>query len=259
MTGSAGVLALVLAEAVAGAATLLFAAPLWSHVRRGFFQLTGAVVVVTAAATWLTATAGVARGDGAGRSAAWLAAATAVATFAWLALLFARRDSWARVVGIASLPIAVATLVAMSLTARQPPPIALAQLLAGAAFLGAVVDGLLLGHWYLTDRRLGRGPINGLTDVLLVAVVLEAAAVVSGGFGAVAGTPEFNPLLTAGALAPWIALGMVGTTALIAVLVRLTLRGERPSAVQAATGFFYLAVITAFTAEVAVKVRFLPS
>jgi hypothetical protein len=70
---------------------------------------------------------------------------------------------------------------------------------------------------------------------------------------------EFNPLLTAGALAPWIALGMVGATALIAVLVRLTLRGSRSSAVQAATGFFYLAVVTAFTAEVAAKIRFLPA
>ena len=51
---------------------------------------------------------------------------------------------------------------------------------------------------------------------------------------------------------------MVGTTALIAVMVKATLRGSRASAVQSATGFFYLAVVTAFTAEVAVKVRFLP-
>jgi hypothetical protein len=65
-------------------------------------------------------------------------------------------------------------------------------------------------------------------------------------------------LLTAAGLAPWIALGMVGTTALIAVLIRAALRGERASAVQAATGFFYLAVITAVTAEFAAKVRFLP-
>jgi hypothetical protein len=120
------------------------------------------------------------------------------------------------------------------------------------------VDGLLLGHWYLTDRGLTREPINRYNNVLLVAVVIEAAGVISGGFGPVGETSEINPLLTAGALAPWIALGMVGTTALIAVMVRLTLRGERASAVQAATGFFYLAVVTAFTAEVAAKVRFLP-
>ena len=51
---------------------------------------------------------------------------------------------------------------------------------------------------------------------------------------------------------------MVGTTGLVVGFVRATLRGERPSAVQAATGFFYLAVITALTAEFAAKVRFLP-
>ena len=69
----------------------------------------------------------------------------------------------------------------------------------------------------------------------------------------------FNPLLTKAGLASWVAIGMVGTTALIAVMIRLTLRGARPTAVQAATGFFYLAVITAFAGELAAKVRFLPS
>ena len=80
---------------------------------------------------------------------------------------------------------------------------------------------------------------------------------VSAGFGAVGTDPTFNPLLTAGALAPWIAAGMVLATALVAGLVVAALRGERASAVQAATCFFYRAVMTAFTAEVAVKVRFL--
>ena len=41
-------------------------------------------------------------------------------------------------------------------------------------------------------------------------------------------------------------------------MMRAALKGERASAVQSATGFFYLAVVTAFTAELAVKVRFLP-
>ena len=52
--------------------------------------------------------------------------------------------------------------------------------------------------------------------------------------------------------------GVYFSTGLIAIFIRLTLRGERQSAVQSATGFFYLAVITAFTAELAAKVRFLP-
>src|SRR5207248_389474 len=81
--------------------------------------------------------------------------------------------------------------------------------------------------------------------LLIIAVVLEAIAVIAGGFGP-AKSKEFSALLTAAGLAPWIALGMVGATALIAGMIKATLKGERATAVQAATGFFYLAVITAF-------------
>jgi hypothetical protein len=252
-------MAVVLAEAVAGTVALLFIGPLWGTVRSGFFKLTGSVVLVLAVAEWLTARAGDVPAVDAGRWSVTLAGAGAAATALWVSALFARRDSVARVIGILSVPLTIATLVALSFTSRESWPIALLQVLAGAAFLGAVIDGLLLGHWYLTDRGLTREPINWYTDALIVAVILEAGAVVLGGFEAVGSSREFNPLLTAGALAPWIALGMVGATALIAVLVRLTLRGARPSAVQAATGFFYLGVVTAFTAEVAARIRFLPA
>jgi hypothetical protein len=54
-------------------------------------------------------------------------------------------------------------------------------------------------------------------------------------------------------------VGSAVTTLVIAIFARVTLHGERASAVHAATGFFYLALITAFVAEVAVKTRFLPS
>jgi hypothetical protein len=55
-----------------------------------------------------------------------------------------------------------------------------------------------------------------------------AASVVM--LGAMAGTvaSQAYPLLTAGALAPWIALGMAETTLLIALLARAALKGTRP-------------------------------
>jgi hypothetical protein len=162
------------------------------------------------------------------------------------------------VLGLAAALVSLALLVTLAGTAGETWPVALLQLLAGASFLGAVIDGLLLGHWYLTDRGLSRKPIDRTTNLLLVGVVLEAAALILGGFGPGGVSSDFNPLLTSAGLASWIALGMVGATALIAVMIRLTLRGARSSAVQAATGFFYLAVITAMTAEFAAKVRFLP-
>ena len=257
MTGVAGVMAVVLAEAVTGATALLWLTPLWSEVKRGFFKLVGSILTVLAIATWLSVDAGVAgRFANAGLLRGTTIAA-AIATAGWTLLLFLRGPAAARVVGLVGVPLWAATLVFMSGAARQSFPIALFQLAAGAALLGATTDGLLLGHWYLTDRRLTRRPIDRTTTILLASVALAAAAVISAGFGGVASSSAINPLLTAGALAPWIALGMIAATALIAILVRAVLRGERASAVQSATGFYYLAVVTAFTAEVAVKTRFL--
>ena len=248
----------MLAETVAGGTWLLYLTPLWSEVKRGFFTLTASVLAILALATWFAVSAGRIDGHAAGLWSLRFAAATAIALVVDMVLMLARRRTAARVAGFAAVPLSLAMLVAMAGTSDGSHVAALLQLLAGAAFLGAVIDGLLLGHWYLTDRGLTRTPINRTTNLLLAGVVLEALALILGGFGPTQASADFNPLLTSAGLASWIALGMVGTTALIAVMVHLTLRGERASAVQSATGFFYLAVVTAFTAEVAVKVRFLP-
>ena len=258
MKGPAGVTALVLAETVAGGTWLLYLTPLWSEVKRGFFTLTTSVLAILALSTWFAVAAGRIEGDAAGLWSLRFAAATAIVLVVDMILMLARRRTAARVAGFTAVPLSLGMLVAMSGTSDGSHVAALLQLLAGAAFLGAVIDGLLLGHWYLTDRGLTRTPINRTTNLLLAGVVLEALALILGGFGPTPASADFNPLLTSAGLASWIALGMVGTTALIGVLIRATLKGERASAVQAATGFFYLAVITALTAEFAAKVRFLP-
>lgn len=257
MSGPAGVTALVLAETVAGGLTLVFMTPLWNEVRRGFFVLTCSILALFSAAVWGSVSAGRVTGDDAGTWSLRLAFALTFVLLAVVVLLLVRRGTWARFVGYAAAPLAVGMLGAMAGTADGSWLVAFLQALAGAAFLGAVLDGLLLGHWYLTDRGLTRTPINRYTNLLLVGVALEASALVLGGFGPTEATPEFNPLLTSAGLASWIALGMVAATALIGVMIRITLRGPRASAVQAATGFFYLAVITATTAEFAAKVGFL--
>jgi hypothetical protein len=258
MTGPAGVTALVLGETVAGGLVIVFCTPLWAEVKRGFFTMTSTVLLVLAAATWAATSAGVVEGSDAGAWSLRLAIALTIALALVVGLLLLRRPLPARVLGFVATGLSVALLVAMAGTAEGSWLVALLQLLAGAAFLGAVMSGLLLGHWYLTDRGLTRTPINRTTNLLLAGVVLEAVALLLGGFGPTPASSEFNPLLTSAGLASWIALGMVAATALIGVMIRITLRGPRASAVQAATGFFYLAVITAMTAEFAAKVRFLP-
>jgi hypothetical protein len=257
MKGPAGVLALVLAETVAGAAAFVFLTPLWNEVRRGFFKLTGIVVVALDAAMWAGVAAARQPRSDAGRWSLWLSITFTATTALWLVLLFARLHRPVRVLGVASVPLAVGLLAALAGTSDESWTVSFLQLLAGSAFMGTVIDGLLLGHWYLTDRKLTRRPINRFALALIGAVVLEAGAVVAGGFGPSRGSREFSALLTAAGLAPWIALGMIGTTALIAVMIKATLRGERATAVQAATGFFYLAVVTAFAGDFAAKTRFL--
>jgi len=251
--------ALVFAQTVAGSAVLLWLTPLWREVKHGFFKLAGAILLVLALAEWWSAKAALVQGDASGRWSVRLALASSAAIAAYTVLLFAKQDGAARVVGFLSVIVSVAALFPMAQAGRQSLVLGLFQLVVGAAFLGSVTAGLLLGHWYLTDRGLPRSPINRFTNVMLGAVVLEAVAVISGGFSGTASSQDLNPLLTSGALAPWIALGMVGTTGLVAVFTRLTLKGTRASAVQSATGFYYLAVVTAFTAELAVKIRFLPA
>ena len=76
MTGSAGVMALVLAETVAGTAALLWCSPLWREVKRGYFTLNGVILTIVAFAAWRAADAGAIVGDDAGTWSVRLALAS---------------------------------------------------------------------------------------------------------------------------------------------------------------------------------------
>jgi hypothetical protein len=256
MDGPAAVISLVLAETAAGGTALLWLTGLWGRVKRGYFILTEAVILACAILVVLTISGAVPAGEP-GRTAVLLSSVSAGVLALSLAALVLRRTAIGRVLGIAAVPVSVAALVGLARLAGPSLPVALLHLLAGAAFMGAVTDGLLLGHWYLTDRRLPREHIQRFATLLIAAVVLEAVAVLALGFGPTETAAQINPFLSIAGLATWLALGMVACTALIAILIRSALRSPRTRAVQAATGFFYLAVITAFTAEMAAKIRFL--
>jgi hypothetical protein len=259
--GPSATLALVLAETAAGSAALLWLGRMWGTVKRGFFLLTGAVALGCALLATLAASA--AAGPEVATDARRVVIATAAASAVLglsVAALVLRIDAGGRVLGLLAVPLAAVALVALAgASARTSFPSALLQLLAGALFMGAVTDGLLLGHWYLVDRRLEREHIVRFAALLIAAVVVEAAAVSILGFSGSRAEPAvgFSPLLSVAGLSTWLSLGMISCTGLIAVLIRASLRGTRARAVQAATGFFYLAVITAFTAEMAAKIGFL--
>jgi hypothetical protein len=257
--GASGTIALVLAEAAAGGTVLLWLGRVWGSVKRGFFVLTEAATLACALLATLAASSSAVDPPSPDvRVAVTLSAATSALIGISLAALILRLDRLGRVVGVMAAAASVAVLAGLARVSGEAFGPALIQLAAGAAFMGAVTDGLLLGHWYLVDRGLARDHIRRFAVILIIAVVLEAVAVAVLGFGSEPTVAEgFSPLLAISGTATWLALGMVACTGLIAFLIRASLRSDRSRAVQAATGFFYLAVITAFTAEVAAKVGFL--
>ena len=253
MRTSLGTMVLLLLETSVGGLALLWAAPLWGVVRPGFFKLAGAVITVCAACAWA---AGRSALDGAGGPAA--PAVDALGVFAlmlaaWQVLLYARQRAVARWVGIAALLPGLAATVLLAQVGGRPL-LGLAALLAGALFLGATVDGLLLGHWYLVDRRLGNRPIVVLAGWLLAGVAAAVLSAVLGGEPkGSAPNPALSPLLAIPGLTVWLAIGFVAVVGLLAWFIRVLVRG---GSIQAATGMFYLAVVMAVAAEFSAKVYF---
>ena len=49
--------------------------------------------------------------------------------------------------------------IAAAVNAGGPAWLAIARFLVGAAFMGAITDAMLLGHWYLVQPGLARGPL----------------------------------------------------------------------------------------------------
>src|SRR5207253_1111454 len=175
-----------------------------------------------------------------------LSAALAAATLVWLALMVAKQRTIARVVGVLTVPTAIAMLFAFARIADESLGLSFFQLLAGAAFTGAVLDGLLLGHWYLTDRRLPRGPINRMAWILVGAVALDLAAVVAGGSGsviiaiAVVGTAAVFVawrLVATGRTSVWLAVAPAEAAAGLAALAS----GRTPWSPMVAPGWAALA------------------
>jgi len=258
VTGFGGVFAVVLAELVAGGLAVTWCSPLWNEAKRSYFTVYGGLMTVLfALPTWFVARSSA--GD-----APWAPWTTRLSllTLALVGgstlLMTVRRQTAARIAGLASVAASAGVLAALAPSADRPYPMALVQVATGALFLGAVYDALFLGHWYLTDRKLTRVPIQRYAMVVVLACIVEMVVVAATGSSGGAVSGSLNPLLAAGDVAPWIAIGMAGATLLIAVMAKAALRGDRASAVRSATGFYYIGVITAITAEIAVKTRFFP-
>ena len=142
-------------------------------------------------------------------------------------------------------------LVAAGIDAGAPAWLSVLRLVVGAAFLGAVTDAMLLGHWYLVQPGLARGPLlelvrwtGWLWPVEVIALLIPVGMV-----SVLNGTIDDQY----GGILGWMWVTCAITTLGLVVVTRLALKERQYSAVMAATGLLYLAILTAFGTDLVAR------
>ena len=140
--------------------------------------------------------------------------------------------------------LGLVALVAAGIDAGDPVLLALARTLVGALFLGAVSDAMLLGHWYLVQPGLARAPIIELVRWTAILWPFELLVLLwpTGMLSVLSGTIDDGY----GGMLGWYWVASTVATILLVGATRAALRERQYSAVMAATGLLYLAILTAF-------------
>jgi hypothetical protein len=182
-------------------------------------------------------------------------ALVACITVAALVVSIVRRDS-VPVLDLLAALVGMVGLVAAGIDAGDPAVLSVVRTLTGAAFLGSVTDAMLLGHWYLVQPGLPRGPL--LTMVRWVGIVwpFEVIALLwpTGMVSVLNGTIDDG---YAGLLG-WFWVACAVTTIGLVVVTRAALKERAYSAVMAATGLLYLAILTAFGTDLVARAVLAP-
>lgn len=142
-------------------------------------------------------------------------------------------------------------VIAGGIEATGPAALGVPRTLVGALFLGAVSDAMLLGHWYLVQPGLGRAPLNELVKWTTALWPFELVVLLlpTGMWSVLNGTIDDG---FAGQLGWFWAASSVATIILLGVTI-IILRGKEYSAVMAATGMLYLAILMAFSMDLVAR------
>ncbi len=142
-------------------------------------------------------------------------------------------------------------LVAAGVDAGGSTWLSVARVLAGAAFLGAITDAMLLGHWYLVQPGLPRRLLNELVRATMIVWPIEV--------GLLLVRPGMIQVLNGSiddgwdGVLGWFWLACAVATIVLLFVTRAALRERAYSAVMAATGLLYLAILTAFGTDLVAR------
>ncbi len=147
--------------------------------------------------------------------------------------------------------IGLVGLVAAGIDSGGNDLVAIIRTVVGALFLGAITDAMLLGHWYLVQPGLPRGLLNELVQVTMYVLPLEVIALLLpiGMLSVLSGRISDGWNGTLGYF--WVAC--VVTTGVLCWVTQRALREKYYSAVMAATGLLYLAILTAFGTDLVAR------
>jgi len=147
--------------------------------------------------------------------------------------------------------IGAAGCIVAALAAGGPAGLSVARTLVGAAFLGAVTDAMLLGHWYLVQPGLGRGPLLEMVRALAILWPFEVLVMLwpTGMVSVLNGSIDDGWHGVLGWF--WVACAL--TTIVLCGVTRKALDERSYSAVMAATGLLYLAILTAFGTDLVAR------
>jgi hypothetical protein len=253
---------LILAELGLGTAIVMQAVDMRGVVPRGFIKATTVMVpMVLVLAAWVALTLdGVAiegyRLDGGARdvTVALIVVATALSVLQNGAL-FMDRATAGRVIGGVLTVVALATLVSAAVMLRIPVwgmGLIFFSLLFGTLAVGLAVVGLSLGHWYLVTPRLPAQPLNEISFLLLIVLLVQV-----GLFGLAVALPVDEvpqggrDIELADDVTFWLRI-LVGL-AMPLVFGWMAWASSRARSMMAATGLLYLVTALVLAGEIAAR------
>ena len=247
----AAITALILLEAGVGGLVLTWLAPTWGAVRHGYELLLGGSVLLliwggrAALGTPLqllreadgTTSAMVAAADNV-ELALLVCLVVGVLSLLVLAVGF---ELPARVLGVLSALAGVASFLPVaqlqSSLIDSPVVMGVLELVLGSTLLGGIWTGMILGHWYLVERRLSNRYMQWIAWLNVGAVAAGLGAILVSLTNPAPAPGQFSPLLSIGNMTLTLGIGTLALVALIAGFnVKLANEGGR--SIQASTGMF---------------------